>query len=60
MQPTPAHIGRNDAPMSHADWMTAARTEYTRLDELLAELTEDQWLLPTTAPAGRSATSWLT
>jgi uncharacterized protein (TIGR03083 family) len=47
MQPPPARTSRNDAPLTHADWMTAARTEYGRLDQLLAELTEDEWLLPT-------------
>ena len=47
MQLPPARTSRNDPPMTHADWMTAARTEYSRLDELLAGLTGDEWLLST-------------
>ena len=33
--------------MQHADWMAAAEEEYRRLDALLADLAEDEWLLPT-------------
>jgi uncharacterized protein (TIGR03083 family) len=47
MQPAPARTNRNADPLTHADWMAAARTEYTRLDTLLAGLAEDEWLLPT-------------
>ena len=33
--------------MQHVDWMAAAEEEYRRLDALLADLAEDEWLLPT-------------
>jgi uncharacterized protein (TIGR03083 family) len=34
-------------PMEHADWMTAAEEAYRRLGALLADLTDDEWRLPT-------------
>jgi uncharacterized protein (TIGR03083 family) len=33
--------------MRHDDWMTAATEEYRRLDALLAELSDEEWGLPT-------------
>ncbi len=36
-----------DRPLRHRDWMALATEEYRRLDDLLGELDESEWAMPT-------------
>lgn len=45
--PHPTTALGTEPAMHHRDWMAAAEEEYRRLDELLAELTDDEWARPT-------------
>jgi uncharacterized protein (TIGR03083 family) len=43
---TPTSTDR-EQPVRHRDWMTLATEEYRRLDALLAQLSDEDWTLPT-------------
>jgi uncharacterized protein (TIGR03083 family) len=44
---TQSGVRHEGETMRHGDWMAVAEEEYRRLGELLGELTEDDWALPT-------------
>jgi len=41
-------------PIKHDEAMAITEVENDRLGEVLADVTPEQWTLPTTAPAGTS------